>query len=95
MQTKETVCIGDARAWHHLLLWLKKEKKFKKPRPMIMVKERTAVKTAHKHCRMRLENILERKEKGSEILFKVTLTRSALTSVQNMSFQQHFSIKLG
>lgn len=60
-----------------------------------MVKERTAVKTAHKHCRMQLENILERKEKGSEILFKVTLTRSALTSVQNMSFQQHFSIKLG
>lgn len=62
---------------------------------MIMVEERTAVNTAHKHCRMRLENILERKEKGSEILFKVTLTRSALTSVQNMSFQQHFSIKLG
>lgn len=63
---------------------------------MTMVKERADVKIAHKHCRTGLENILERKKKrGSEILFKVTPMRSALTSVQNISFQQHFSIKLG
>lgn len=61
---------------------------------MTMVKERIAVKIAHKQCRMWLENILEREKKGSEILFKGTSMRSALTSVQNMSFQQHFSIKL-
>lgn len=44
-------------------LWSKKKKKPKKTRPKTMVKERTAVKIAHKHCRMGLENILERKNR--------------------------------
>lgn len=34
-------------------------------------------------------------KKKSEILLKIILTSSALTSVQNMPFQQRFSIKLG
>ena len=70
-------------------------------------RERTAVKIANKYCMIGLENILVRtesgkkkkkekeKKKNSEVLFRVTLMSSALTSVQNMFSQQHFSIKLG
>lgn len=64
IQTKEKVCIGDARAWPSSSALGQKRKKNQKTRPMIMITERTAVKTAHKHCRMGLENILERKKKG-------------------------------